>query len=107
GQFVLMLSSTATTMRFEWFVIRMNASDAVPNMDDSDTVELLHKEKRIYARGFVSQANLSYAPIKPVKFEFYNVRLRDGEELRFILKPWTTHADGIVRSIVEWRQVGV
>ncbi|MEO5351409.1 MAG: hypothetical protein H7836_17470, partial [Magnetococcus sp. YQC-3] len=25
GQFVLMLSSTATTMRFEWFVIRMNA----------------------------------------------------------------------------------
>lgn len=92
---------------YEWFVIRQNAGTAAPDMDNSDTVEVLHKEKRIYARGLIHQPNPVYQRLKPITYEFYNVRLRDGEELQLIIKPFVAVTSTVSQyNTVEYRIVG-
>lgn len=104
GQFLLY--SVGSPWRYEWFVVRMNSADALPDFDTSSEVEVLQKEKRIYARGMIMAPLRTYSSIRTVKFELYNVKLRDGEELRLIIKPYGTVADGVVQSVMEWRKVG-
>jgi hypothetical protein len=93
---------------YEWMVLRMDSADALPNLNDSATVEGLQKDKRILSRGLEWNPNITYGRPRVVKVELYNVKLRYGEEIRFVVRPLvTTAASGEVQGLLEWRQVGV
>lgn len=94
---------------YEWMVLRQNSADALPDLNDNAAVEILQKEKRIYTRGFELVPDPdSGGPVKPIKFELFNVKLRYGEEIRLVIRPLvTTAATGRYYGLIEWRQVGV
>lgn len=92
----------------EYMLIRMKQADALPDLNDAAAVEYLQKEKRILTRGWIHQPLWTYNSLKAVKFELYNLQVPYGEELRFVVRPLTsTAANGYVRGLLEWRQVGV
>lgn len=101
------IHSDASVCSGEWFVLKQKTTDALPDMDTSAEVEVLQKEKRIFAHGMFSNGSATYYPPKWIKFQLYNVKLNDGEELRFVFKPFTTTVGhGQIMSIMEWRAVG-
>lgn len=93
---------------FEWMLIRQKTADSLPDLNDNAAVELLQKEKRIFARGLVHQPAPEYSKLSAVKFEVFNVGLRYGEELRFVVRPLTAASGtGFLKGLIEWRQVGI
>ena len=102
------LYETAQYSAFEWFLVRMDTADAIPNLDDEPTAEKLQREKRIMSRGLICQGHPTYGGLRPIKFEVFNVKLVYGEELRLIIRPLV--ASGAAQSthfgLLEWRQVG-
>lgn len=105
---MMMLYISAAANIYEWMVLRMDSGDALPDLNTSSVVEALQKDKRILCRGYEYCTHPTYNPPKRVKFELFNVKLRYGEELRFVVRPLITTADaGNIYGLLEWRQVGV
>lgn len=98
-----------TGMLYEWALVKGLIGAAVPNLNDSDTVEKLHKDGKLFARGIDMSPIKETGRLKPIKFELYNVILQDGEELMMIVNPWCTSGANNARimGLLEWRQVGV
>lgn len=104
---MLMFYITAASNIYEWMVLRMDSGDALPDLNSSSVVEALQKDKRILSRGFEYVTHPTYNVPKKVKFELYNIKLRYGEEIRFVVRPLVTTADaGNIYGMLEWRQVG-
>lgn len=105
----LFVYDTTNHVVYEWAVVRQLSTDGLPDFNSSSAVEALHKDKKILARGMLLCPDPdSGGPVKPIKFEFYNVALRYGEELRLVIRPIQSSggASGRVDGLVEWRQVG-
>lgn len=101
---VYVYDSTPGHSMFEWFLVRCPAADGLQDLSDIDVMDALLKEKKILARGVVSQPGASYAPLKPIAFELYRIRLKEDDELRLICYPWTNNAATlVVDSILEYR----
>ena len=101
---------TGTYCAFEWMVYKTLIADADVDMNASAAMEALHKDSKLFGRGILLQPDPdSGGPVRPVKFEFFNVKLRYGEELRLLLRPIAASggATGHVHGVIEWRQVGV
>lgn len=93
---------------YEYAVIKCASTDALQNLDDSPTVELLHKQHKVLARDIMMVPAPVNSSVKPVKFEFFNVQLNDGEELRLVIRPIATNTVdlGTYYGLLEWRKVG-
>lgn len=99
--------SSREVIAYEWFVLRLEQGASIPDMDDGDTVEALHKQRRVFARGVVSQPPVQNAHMKGLKFELFNVVVPDGEELTLIVRPIAGGTGyGKTWLLLEWRQVG-
>jgi hypothetical protein len=93
---------------FEWMIIKCLGTDALQDLNDNAVVEKLHKESRIMARDVSYGGTPTYVPPKNIKFEFYNVKLDTGEELRLVIRPILggAGATGVICGLLEWREVG-
>lgn len=92
----------------EWMLIRCDAGEALQDLNDDTVVENLHKQGRILRRDLFMSCDPDGGSIKRHKFELYNVKLDDDEELRLVIRPWVSAAAAtcFVRGIIEWREVG-
>lgn len=97
---------TAQGIVFEWFVVRCLITDALQDMDDEGVVEALQKDNRILRRGFYRTGSPLYTNAPILDEEFHKVRLRYGEELRFIVNPIYCGAAQFFQGRLEWRQQG-
>lgn len=107
-RFMAFIHDTASHLVFEWMLIKCPSADATQDLNDSDVVEKLHKDKRLFARGLLLSPDPDQGgPVKPVKFEVFNVYLPYGEELRLVIRPIQSSggATGRVHGVLEWRQV--
>lgn len=105
----LFVYDVTSGITYEWMLIKSVSSDATQDLNDSDVVEKLHKERRIFARGLVLVPDPDAGgPVKPISFQVYNVALPYGEELRLLLRPIRASgtANGRIDGLIEWRQVG-
>ena len=93
---------------YEWFVIRCDKDEALQDMNTDSVVENLHKQGRILRRDIVQVFDPEAGNIKKNKFELYNVKLDDDEELRLVVRPITTGgaSAGAADGVLEWREVG-
>lgn len=83
----IFLYRTGGFMVTEWMVVRQPSGDSLPDFDDSSEVEKLMKEGRIFKRGYMLTPDPDEgAPVVPATFEFKNVLIPDGEELRFVYR---------------------
>lgn len=105
---IVYVYDTTGTMMYEWMLLKLGTADADPDLNDSPTVELLHKEKKIFGRGITMVCDPDAgAPVKPIKFELYQVHLPYGKELRLLIRPITVTgaATGYCKGLLEWRKV--
>lgn len=100
------LYSAASACRFEWMLVKQLSTEALPDMNDDATMEYLFKERKIFARGLMAQTAPTYG-VRMIKGELYNVKLSDGEELRFVIRPMTAGlSDMAEKGLIEYRQIG-
>lgn len=96
--------SEGTSVAFEYAVVKCLSTDSLQDLNDDAVVELLQKEGKLFTRGWVVQS--PYGHPKKMSFEFFNVKLKAGEELRLIVRPQLTWADAFRFSDLEYRKVG-
>lgn len=100
-----MLWDTASALALEYAVIRCKSTDALQDLNDGSTMEALQKEGRIFKTGLL--AVQIYTRIIEIKFEFKQVKLPDGEELRLVIRPLRTTSNSTeIVAKVEWRKIG-
>ena len=92
----------------ELAVIRCDAGEALQDLNDDTVVENLHKQGRILWRALFQSCDPDGGGVKLHKFELYNVKLDDDEELRLVFRPMNDAAGATCeyRGILEWREVG-
>jgi hypothetical protein len=98
---------TTTSSIAEWYLLKCLATDATQDLSNDTVVEGLQVDRRIFARGVFTTGIEGYSPFGVIKFAKYNVKLRDGEELRLLVRPIKAGAVTIkAYGILEWRKVG-
>lgn len=97
-------SVAAEGICLEWMIIKCASGDALQDLNDSAIVEDLHREGRVFARDMCAFVSGS----RQFEFEFYNVKLDLGDELRMVVRPITGTAGATFHTVgvLEWRQVG-
>lgn len=107
---VAVFGQGAAGVLFEYAVFRCKSADATQDMNDSDAMEYLQKEGRILTRGIVSQGDWAAGlSSKLLKMEFFNVKIPDDEELRFLIRPIFPagpYANSRIIGLLEYRKVG-
>jgi len=103
----LYLYQPAAASLCEWMLIRCDSGAAVQNLQDDAVIEPLQQQKRIIARGWVSNPPASAGRLSPIKVELFNMKLPVDEELRFVVCPYTAAAAVACEiGTLEWRQIG-
>lgn len=100
--------SIAERQFYEYAVIRCDKDEALQDLDDDTVMENLHKQGRILRRDLIMCCDPDGGSVPAVKFELYNVKLDDDEELRMVVRPIvaSSAASGNVFGLLEWREVG-
>lgn len=89
---------------FEWMLIRLDESEALPDLNDSATVEKAQKEKRILDRGLYRC--MAGTNGKTISIEKYNVKVPKGTAYHLVVRPINESCSaGHAFAIVEWRKV--
>lgn len=90
-----------------WYVIKCLGTDAVQQVLDDAVLEQLQRDSKIFARGAVKIPYFAvtggYASFD---YEFHNVKLKDGEELRVVIHAVDSVTIGAFGDL-EWRETGV
>lgn len=92
----------------EFALIRCDAAEGTQDLNSDTVVENLHKQGRILWRKIAHSCAPDGGGISLHKFEVYNVKLDDNEELRLVYRPWNGSAASSFdfKGILEWREVG-
>lgn len=95
---------------FEWFLIKCQSTDAIQDLSDNLVIEGLQRDSKIFARGVQVEPVGGRDATAPVlhTHQFYNVKLKRGEELRMVIMPYSscTASHAFAVQLLEWRQVG-
>lgn len=95
---------------YQWWLIKQKTTDALPNFDSANfEYDRLIRNGQVLGRSkdIVAVGNDAYTNHRCITVEKYNIRLQKGEELRLVIRPLNTIADGVYEfTALEYRLAG-